>query len=112
MSDGLRPFCVSLITVFIQALISTFSEKDALSALGDVDTLSLEEIIESKIETAARMVETSASHLLLDGGPLSKYNPKDYTVFSISTQNYNTFYNQKNIEAYKKFYEYYYRKEK
>ena len=58
----------------------------------------------------AQEAEDYRTHLLLDGGPLSKYNPKDYTVFSISTQNYNTFYNQKNIEAYKRFYEYYYKK--
>ena len=56
----------------------------------------------------AKEAEDYRTHLLLDGGPLSKYNPADYVVFSISTQNYNTFYNQKNIEAYRKFYEYYY----
>lgn len=60
----------------------------------------------------AAEAELYRTHLLLEGGPLSNYDPKDYMVFSISTQNYNTFYNQKNIEAYKKFYEYYYRKEK
>lgn len=58
----------------------------------------------------AQEAEDYRTHLLLDGGPLSKYDPKDYQVFSISTQNYNTFYNQKNIEAYRKFYEYYYKK--
>lgn len=58
----------------------------------------------------AAEAELYRTHLLLDGGPLSKYDPKDYFVFSISTQNYNTFYNQKNIEAYRKFYEYYYKK--
>ncbi|MBR6330616.1 MAG: hypothetical protein IKR79_03085 [Bacteroidales bacterium] len=56
----------------------------------------------------AKEAEDYRTHLLLDGGPMSKYDPKDYVVFSISTQNYNTFYNQKNIEAYRKFYEYYY----
>ncbi len=58
----------------------------------------------------AQEAEDYKTHLLLDGGPLSKYNPKDYVVFSISTQNYNTFYNQKNIEAYRRFYEKYYKK--
>ena len=58
----------------------------------------------------AAEAELYRTHLLLDGGPLSKYDPKDYMVFSISTQNYNTFYNQKNIEAYRRFYEYYYKK--
>ena len=57
----------------------------------------------------AQEAEDYRTHLLLDGGPLTKYDPADYTVFSISTQNYNTFYNQKNIEAYRKFYEKYYR---
>ena len=59
----------------------------------------------------AAEAELYRTHLLLEDGPLSKYDPKDYMVFSISTQNYNTFYNQKNIEAYKKFYDYYYKKE-
>lgn len=58
----------------------------------------------------AREAEDYRTHLLLEGGPLSKYDPADYIVFSISTQNYNTFYNQKNIDAYRKFYEYYYKK--
>lgn len=57
----------------------------------------------------AQEAEDYRTHLLLEGGPLTKYDPADYTVFSISTQNYNTFYNQKNIEAYRKFYEKYYR---
>lgn len=40
----------------------------ALSTLGDVDTLSLEEIIESKIPIAARVVESNAPVYLLDSG--------------------------------------------
>lgn len=48
------------------------------------------------------------THMLLDGGPLSNYDPKDYEVFCISVQNYSTFYNRKDIEAYRKFYEVYY----
>jgi hypothetical protein len=35
---------------------------------GDIDTLTLEEIIESKIEDAARIVTRDAAHYLLDGG--------------------------------------------
>lgn len=58
----------------------------------------------------AREAEDYRTHLMLDGGPLTKYDPKYYVVFSISTQNYNTFYNQKNIEAYRRFYERYYKK--
>ncbi len=49
------------------------------------------------------------THLLLDGGPLSTYDPKDYQLFCISVQNYSTFYNSKDIEAYRKFYEIYYK---
>lgn len=58
----------------------------------------------------AEEAENYKTHLLLDGGPLSQYNPHDYQIFTISTRNYNTFYNQKNIEAYRRFYEYYYKK--
>ena len=58
----------------------------------------------------AQEAEDYRTHLMLEEGPLTKYDPKDYVVFSISTQNYNTFYNQKNIDAYVKFYMYYYRK--
>ena len=61
-------YAVSDIKRDVRIAIDQNMTSTALSALGDVDTLSLEEIIESKIETAARMVETSASHLLLDGG--------------------------------------------
>lgn len=47
-------------------------------------------------------------HLQLPGGPLSQYNANDYVVFAISTQNYTTFYNRKNIPAYTTFYQRYY----
>ena len=40
----------------------------ALANLGDVDTLSLDDIIESKIAPAARIVETAAPVYLLDEG--------------------------------------------
>lgn len=50
-------------------------------------------------------------HLMLPGGPLEQYDPKDYTVFPISTQNYTTFYKQKDIEAYRLFFERYYKLE-
>ena len=39
-----------------------------LAALGDIDTLTLDEIIRSKVEDAARLVEESAAHYLLDAG--------------------------------------------
>ena len=41
---------------------------EALSGLGDVDTLSLEDIIRSKIADAARVVERAAPAHLLDSG--------------------------------------------
>lgn len=58
----------------------------------------------------AQEAEDYKTHILLDGGPLTKYNTADYVIFSLSTQNYSTFYNQKNIEAYRRFYDYYYKK--
>lgn len=39
-----------------------------LASLGDVDTLTIDEIIRSKVEDAARLVEESAAHHLLDAG--------------------------------------------
>ncbi len=56
----------------------------------------------------AEEAENYKTHLLLDGGPLTNYNSNDYIVFTVSTRNFNTLYNQKNIEAYRHFYEYYY----
>lgn len=41
---------------------------DALAGIGDVDTLALDEIIESKIEDAAKMIELSAPLYLLGTG--------------------------------------------
>ena len=40
----------------------------ALAGLGDVDTLKLDEIIESKVVDAARIIESNASAHLLDSG--------------------------------------------
>lgn len=41
---------------------------EPLAALGDVDTLTVDEILRSKVEDAARLVEESAAHELLDSG--------------------------------------------
>jgi len=41
---------------------------EALTALGDLDTLTLDEILLSKVEDAARLVEEGAAHYLLDAG--------------------------------------------
>lgn len=48
------------------------------------------------------------NHLQSAESPLSKYDKKDYYVYPFSTQNYNTFYKRKNIEAYKLFFDRYY----
>lgn len=52
----------------IRVALDENKNSTALSALGDVDTLTLDEIIESKIETAAKMVEASAPYYLLGLG--------------------------------------------
>ena len=39
---------------------------------------------------------------------LNKFDKKYYSSFVISVQNYQTFYNKKNVEAYRKFFEKYY----
>ena len=49
-------------------------------------------------------------HLQRAESPLSKYDKNDYYVYPFSTQNYNTFYKRKNIEAYKLFFDRYYMK--
>ncbi len=48
-------------------------------------------------------------HLKQEESPLRQYSPSDYTFFPISTQNYATFYNRKNIAAYTAFFEKYYK---
>lgn len=49
-------------------------------------------------------------HLHRPESPLSQLNAADYRVFPISTQNYATFYNRKEVEAYNEFFEKYYKK--
>lgn len=49
-------------------------------------------------------------HLHRPESPLAQLNAADYKVFPISTQNYATFYNRKNVEAYAEFFERYYKK--
>ena len=48
-------------------------------------------------------------HLARPESPLSQYGPGDFLVFAISTQNYATFYNRKRVDAYKLFYQKYYK---
>lgn len=51
-----------------------------------------------------------ARHLVLAESPMADYNADDYQVFAISKQNYTTFYNRKKVDAYKQFYDKYYKK--
>ena len=50
------------------------------------------------------------THLQLEEGPLVDYSPEDYQVYAISKQNYTTLYNRKRVDAYKLFYDKYYKK--
>lgn len=59
---------ISELKTAIRVAMDQNNSSTALSALGDVDTLKLEEIIESKIPIAARIVESIAPAMLLDSG--------------------------------------------
>lgn len=48
------------------------------------------------------------THLQQDDSPLKQYPSSDYFIFAISNQNYSTFYNRKNINAYQEFFDKYY----
>ena len=48
--------------------------------------------------------------LTKEGGTLNKFDKADYKVFAITIQNYQTFYSQKNISVYEKFFNKYYKK--
>ena len=50
-------------------------------------------------------------HLQQDESPLRRYADADHTEFIISNQNYSTFYNRKNIEAYLAFFRKYHLKQ-
>ncbi|MBR1766754.1 MAG: hypothetical protein IJ745_06940 [Bacteroidales bacterium] len=49
-------------------------------------------------------------HLLAPESPLSEYPESDHSQFPISTQNYATLYNRKDIPAYLAFFQYYYKR--
>lgn len=49
-----------------------------------------------------------ATHLQLSEGPMADYQQSDYKIFAISKQNYTTFYNRKQVDAYQLFYNKYY----
>lgn len=52
----------------IRVVLDQNNSSDALAGLGDIDTLTLEEIISSRIVDAVRIVTTNAPAYLLDGG--------------------------------------------
>jgi hypothetical protein len=52
----------------IRIALDQNTSSEPLAALGDIDTLSLDDIIESKIADAARIVESTAPAHLLDSG--------------------------------------------
>lgn len=52
----------------VKVAIDENVSSEALTELGDLDTLTLDEIIESKVEDAARLVVMEAPNELLDGG--------------------------------------------
>ena len=49
------------------------------------------------------------THLQQPESPLNEFNSDYYEIFPISTQNYTTFYNRKNVEAYRLFFKKYYK---
>lgn len=59
---------VSTLKTEIRIALDHNESSQPLSALGDIDTLTLEDIIGSKIADAARIVEASAPRSLLDSG--------------------------------------------
>jgi hypothetical protein len=61
-------FSVADIKRDIRIALDQNNSSTPLLDTGDIDTLTLEEIIESKIEDAARVVTRDAAHYLLDGG--------------------------------------------
>lgn len=64
----MRDYTVTALCQDIRVALDMNMNSTPLTSLGDVDTLSLDQIIESKIETAARMVEASAPYYLLGLG--------------------------------------------
>lgn len=60
-------FRVDELTKDVRVALDQNMTSDALMALEDIDTLSLEEIIKSKLEDAARFIEGESPVYLLDG---------------------------------------------
>jgi len=64
----MTPYSVEQLIKDARVAIDRNNSSEALTALGDIDTLTMDEIIRSKVEDAARLVEEGAAHELLDGG--------------------------------------------
>jgi len=64
----MEPYSVNDIVEQARVAIDRNNNSQPLAALGDVDTLTVDEIIESKVADAARLVESEAAHHLLDSG--------------------------------------------
>lgn len=64
----MEPYSVNDIVEQARVAIDRNNNSQPLAALGDVDTLTLDQIIESKVADAARLVESEAVHHLLDNG--------------------------------------------
>jgi hypothetical protein len=64
----MRPYPVEDLIREVKVAIDENVSSQPLAALGDIDTLKLDEIIASKVEDAARLVHEGAAHYLLDAG--------------------------------------------
>ena len=61
-------FSITDIVTSVKVALDQNMNSEALITEGDIDTLSMEQIIRSKIEDAAKIVTSIAPHHLLDGG--------------------------------------------
>lgn len=64
----MEPYSVEQLVAEAKVAIDENVSSEELASLHDLDTLTLDEILESKIEDAARLVHDGAAHELLDGG--------------------------------------------
>lgn len=64
----MRPYTVEDLVREAKVAIDENVSSQPLAALGDLDTLTLDEIIASKVEDAALLVHEGAAHHLLDAG--------------------------------------------
>lgn len=64
----MTPYSVEQLVEEARVAIDRNNNSEPLTALGDVDTLTVDEILTSKVEDAARLVHEGAAHYLLDAG--------------------------------------------